>query len=164
MTGFYNHDTPPRNIPLCFYKHPIGCLSHECNDLQETKLTDLAHSGQFRGKTWLPYTRIAQVQPSTTQQFNNHTSSSLTTHQFIERKLHVAVEKIATNAQDQLWYHGLKRAERESKHKVSFTVNCYVFCFINARFVGLFIVKFRPDRLSFPFSALTLFPGLFSVP
>ena len=62
MTGFYNHDTPPRNIPLCFYKHPIGCLSHECNDLlQETKLTDLAHSGQFKGKTWLPYTRIAQV-------------------------------------------------------------------------------------------------------
>ena len=24
------------------------------------KLTDLAHSGQFKGKTWLPYTRIAQ--------------------------------------------------------------------------------------------------------
>ena len=52
----------PKDIPLCFYNHPIGRLSHECNDLlQETKLTDLAHSGQFRGKTWLPYTRIAQV-------------------------------------------------------------------------------------------------------
>ena len=29
------------------------------------KLTDLAHSGQFKGKTWLPYTRIAQYTDST---------------------------------------------------------------------------------------------------
>ena len=28
------------------------------------KLTDLAHSGQFKGKTWLPYTRIAQYMDS----------------------------------------------------------------------------------------------------
>ena len=33
----------------------------------------------------------------------------------------------------QLWYHGLKRAERESKNKISSTVNCIFFCFINAR-------------------------------
>ena len=32
MTGFYNHDTPPINIPIWFYKQPKGCLSHECND------------------------------------------------------------------------------------------------------------------------------------
>ena len=43
------------------------------------------------------------VSSITTQQFNkykqinNHTSSSTTTHQFIERKLHVAAGKIATN-------------------------------------------------------------------
>ena len=61
MRGFYNHDIPPINIPLCFYKHLIGCLAHKGNDLpQQTKLSDLAHSGQFKGKTWLPYTRIAQ--------------------------------------------------------------------------------------------------------
>ena len=64
----------------------------------------------------------------------------------------------------QLWYHSLKRAERESKNKVSSTVNRYVFCFINARFVGLFSVKFSPDRVSFPFSAQILFPSLFTVP
>ena len=29
MTGFYNHDTPPRNIPLCIYKHSIGCIAHK---------------------------------------------------------------------------------------------------------------------------------------
>ena len=33
----------------------------------------------------------------TTQQFNNHTSSLMTMHLFIEHKLQVAVEKIATN-------------------------------------------------------------------
>ena len=64
----------------------------------------------------------------------------------------------------QLWYHSLKRAERESKNKVSSTVNRYVFCFINARFVGLFSVKFSPDRVSFPFLAQILFPSLFTVP
>ena len=64
----------------------------------------------------------------------------------------------------QLWYHSLKRAERESKNKVSSTVNRYVFCFINARFVELFSVKFSPDRVSFPFSAHILFPSLFTVP
>ena len=32
-----------------------------------------------------------------TQQINNHTSSSMTTHWFIERKLHAAAGKIATN-------------------------------------------------------------------
>ena len=43
------------------------------------------------------------VNSITTQQFNNHrtiqynhTSSSMTTHLFIERKLHVAAKKIAT--------------------------------------------------------------------
>ena len=40
------------------------------------------------------------VSSITTQQFNNHTSSSMTTHQFIERKLHVAAGEIATNTLD----------------------------------------------------------------
>ena len=31
------------------------------------KLTGLAHSGQFKGKTWLPYTRIAQYMESIAQ-------------------------------------------------------------------------------------------------
>ena len=31
------------------------------------KLTGLAHSGQFKGKTWLPYTRIAQYMDSIAQ-------------------------------------------------------------------------------------------------
>ena len=39
------------------------------------------------------------VSPITTEQFNNHTSSSMTTR-FIERKLHVAAEKIATTTLD----------------------------------------------------------------
>ena len=46
------------------------------------------------------------------------------------------------------------------KNKVSSTVNHSVFCFINEHFLGLFSVKFSPDRISFPFSVLTLFPGL----
>ena len=32
-----------------------------------------------------------------TQQINNQTSSSMTTHQFIERKLHAAAGRITTN-------------------------------------------------------------------
>ena len=31
---------------------------------------------------------------------------------------------------------GLNRAERESNNNVSSTANRYVFCFLNARFVG----------------------------
>ena len=50
----------------------------------------------------------------------------------------------------QLWYPSLKRAERESNNMVSSTVNRYVFCFINARFVGL-LCEVSPDRVAFPF-------------
>ena len=57
-----------------------------------------------------------------------------------------------------------KHAERESKNKVFTSVHRYVFCFLNARFVGLFSVKFHRDQLGFPFLALTLFPGQFTVP
>ena len=32
-----------------------------------SKLTGLAHSGQFKGKTWLPYTRMAQYMDSVAQ-------------------------------------------------------------------------------------------------
>ena len=48
-----------------------GYRSHKCNvPLQKLKalgngLTELAHSGQFLGRTWLPYTRIAQLTDST---------------------------------------------------------------------------------------------------
>ena len=40
------------------------------------------------------------VSSITTQQFKNHTSSSVTTHEFIERKIRVAAGKIATNTLD----------------------------------------------------------------
>ena len=40
------------------------------------------------------------VQYSYTTLFNNHTSSSMTTHQFIERRLHVVAGQIATNTLD----------------------------------------------------------------
>ena len=50
--------------------------------------------------------------------------------------------------------------------KVSSTVNCLFifFCFINARFVGFLVEVFSGPSRCFPFSALTLFPGLFTVP
>ena len=53
--------------------------------------------------------------------------------------------------QGQLWYHGLKRAERESKHKVSSTVNRYVSCFINEHFVSFLVGSFLRNELAFPF-------------
>ena len=65
----------------------------------------------------------------------------------------------------QLWYHSLKRAETESKNKVSSTVNRYVFCFPIERFVGLFSVRgFFRTVLTFLFSADSPSPGLFTVP
>ena len=65
----------------------------------------------------------------------------------------------------QLWYHGLKRAERESKNKISSTVNYYYFFLLYQRALCRVVqLKFSPDRVGFPFSALTLFPGLFTVP
>ena len=53
--------------------------------------------------------------------------------------------------QGQLWYHGLKRAARESKHKVSPTVNRYVSCFINEHFVSFLVWSFLRNELAFPF-------------
>ena len=59
----------------------------------------------------------------------------------------------------------LKRAETESKNKVSSTVNRYVFCFPIERFVGLFSVRgFLRTVLTFLFSADSPSPGLFTVP
>ena len=58
-----------------------------------------------------------------------------------------------------------KRAERESKNNVSSTVNCYFFFLLYQRALCRVIsLKFSPDRVGFPFSALTLSPGLFTVP
>ena len=42
---------PSQKRPF-FYKHMAWRYS--------ARLTDLAYSGQFKGKTWLPYTRIVQ--------------------------------------------------------------------------------------------------------
>ena len=52
--------------------------------------------------------------------------------------------------QSQLWYHSLKRVEKESKNKVSSTVNRYFFYFRSASFVGLFSISisFGPCYLS----------------
>ena len=45
----------------------------------------------------------------------------------------------------------LGQREKESKNMFSSVVNRYVFCFINARFVGLISVKFLRTKLAFPF-------------
>ena len=56
----------------------------------------------------------------------------------------------------------MKRAERESKNKVSTSFHRCVFVFLNERFAWLFSVKIPPDRAGFPFLALTVFQGLFT--
>ena len=49
-------------IPLAetflFYKHMAWRTS--AMTFYSARLTDLAYSGQFKGKTWLPYTRMVQ--------------------------------------------------------------------------------------------------------
>ena len=74
----------PETSLSVFTSNPMGYLAHECNDLLQKTiawdngLTDLAHSGQFQGRTWLPYARITQHTDSYSKfvcsmQFNNHT-------------------------------------------------------------------------------------------
>ena len=56
----------------------------------------------------------------------------------------------------QLWYHGLKRAERESKNKFSSTVNCYVYLLYQRALHRVLVKVFcRPNWL-YPFGADSL--------
>ena len=63
----------------------------------------------------------------------------------------------ATHAKySQLWYHGLKRAERESKNKISSTVNCFFLLYQRALNYRVLVEVFSVPSWFCPFGANSL--------
>ena len=56
----------------------------------------------------------------------------------------------------QLWYHGLKRAERESKNKISSTVNCFFFLLYQRALYRVLVEVFSIPSWFCPFGADSL--------
>ena len=60
----------------------------------------------------------------------------------------------------------VRKESKKTRFHPPLTVYLFIFffCFFDARFVGFLVEVFSGPSRCFPFSALTLFPGLFTVP